>query len=199
MSRVEQARLTEADVRYIRERFVTLEELCVERGVDPAAVRAAMRAERLPQPAYVLEDGTEMVAADYFGLLDAAGSEDRLPAYFHDRFVEAARSLGRPDLVASAEDEWQDYLTGLYATCLRQVSVENIVRKSILTEAISSLLDDPAPDDPDWRTALRRDVDALDAMEREFSPDHDRRSAPSRVTLVEEPRAAYPEVFAEHP
>ena len=189
------AAFTDADLRYIRDGFVPLETLCAARGDDPAAVRGAIAGRRLPGPAYVLDDGTEMVAGDYFSLLDAAGSEAELPSYFRARFAEAARTFGRPDLAGTADDEWADYLTGLYATCLRDVTVENIVRKVVLMERIRDLLARPAPADPGWRASLRRDVDALDALERPFSPDHDRREPPSRVTLVEEPRSRFPEAF----
>jgi hypothetical protein len=60
---------------------------------------------------------------------------------------------------------------------------------------IERLLNAPRPADDDWRVALRAATNALDALEREFSPDYDRRhrfgGPVSRERLVERPRAAY--------
>jgi hypothetical protein len=67
------ARLSSEDGRYIRDNFVTLDELCAERNCHPNGVRDLMAQGRLPQPAYLLDDGTEMVPADYLQLVVASG------------------------------------------------------------------------------------------------------------------------------
>jgi hypothetical protein len=52
----------------------------------------------------------------------------------------------------------------------------------------------------DWGQALREQVDELDALEREFSPDYDRSDQmdrpPTRDLIINAARQRYPEVFA---
>jgi hypothetical protein len=86
-------RLAADDEAYIRSGHVPLE--VVARGrLDE--VRAAMAAGLLPAPAYVLDDGTEMVAADHLALADEAGAD--LAAAFRARFraVDDLDALERP-------------------------------------------------------------------------------------------------------
>ncbi len=133
--------LTAEDVAYITTHFVPLR--------DPA-VRAEVMAGCLPGPAYVLDDGTEMVAPDHLALAARAGGVDALRAWFEAR----------------APGEWDAYLSGEYAVCLREVSPESIVRKGVLTERIDALLRaDPPPLD-----ALHEAIDELDALLRAFAP-----------------------------
>jgi hypothetical protein len=51
-----------------------------------------------------------------------------------------------------------------------------------------------------WREQLREQVDELDAIERDFSPDYDRgdrfAQLPSRDRLIIAARQRYPDVFA---
>ena len=77
--------LTQADVEYVRENFVPLDELCAERGQSADRVRALIAARSLPAASYVLEDGTEMVPAEYFELIDEAGGEGALRGLFARR------------------------------------------------------------------------------------------------------------------
>jgi hypothetical protein len=67
-------------------------------------------------------------------------------------------------------------------------------------ESIGQLLDQPRPDDPAWRDELRDQVDELDALEREFSPDFDRserfEQPPSRDRLIAAAHRRFPTVFA---
>ena len=90
-----QAVLTDADVEYIRANFVPLDELCATRGQSADRVRALIAAGSLPAASYVLEDGTEMVPAEYFELIDEAGGEGALRGLFARRYVEAARRSRR--------------------------------------------------------------------------------------------------------
>jgi hypothetical protein len=122
--------LTAEDVAYITENFVPLTD---------ASVRAAIAAHRLPGPAYVLEDGTEMVAPDHLALVERAGSVAALRDWFEAR----------------APGEWEAYLSGEYAVCLRSVTPETIRRKAELIATIDAA------------------VDELDALLRPFAP-HDR-------------------------
>ena len=51
----------------------------------------------------------------------------------------------------------------------------------------------------DWRQALREEVEELDELEREFSPDFDRSEQmdrlPTRDLIIAAARERYPEVF----
>ena len=132
--------LSPDDVAYVTANFVPLTD---------AAVRAEIAAGRLPKPAYVLDDGTEMVDPDHLALVDRAGGIDKLREWFEAR----------------APGEWDDYLSGEYAVCLRSVTPETILRKGELIEQIEALLADGEPCE-----ALAAAVDELDALLRPFAP-----------------------------
>jgi hypothetical protein len=119
--------LTPEDVAYITANFVPLED---------EDVRAEIAAGRLPKPAYVLDDGTEMVAPDHLALAERAGGIDALRDWFEER----------------APGEWEAYLSGEYAVCLRSVSPETIGRKAELIAQIDAA------------------VAELDALLRPFAP-----------------------------
>jgi hypothetical protein len=105
--------LTPEDVAYITANFVPLTD---------DTVRAEIAAGRLPKPAYVLDDGTEMVASDHLALVEPAGGIDELQAWFEAR----------------APGEWEAYLSGEYAVCLHSVSPETIRRKAELIAQIDA-------------------------------------------------------------
>jgi Family of unknown function (DUF6058) len=180
--------LTTADIDYIRSNYVTIDEACSGRRETPERVRALIDAGRLPEPSYWLPDGTAMVPADYLQLLDDAGSVGDLRAHFARRFLAAG---GDP---AELDEEWRGYLSGLYGVCLREVTPETIIRKTALVDSLTRKLADPEPDDADWRRSLREQVDELDALEREFSPDYDRTrfdEPPTRDRLIVAARELY--------
>jgi hypothetical protein len=189
--------LTEADVRYIRANFLTLEEACSDRVETSDDVRALIASGRLPRPTYVLDDGTEMVPPDYFSLADAAGGVDALRGWFAATYTRAAQAHGGLARDNEIDEEWEAYLSGEYGACLRDITPETIVRKDRLMAAIERLLAEPLPDDAAWRERLRTDVDELDMLEREFAPyDRERWGPVSRDRLVTAPRERYPAVFA---
>jgi Family of unknown function (DUF6058) len=181
-----EAPMTAADVAYVRANYLTLDEACAGRAQTPDDVRALIAEGRLPQPSYMLPDGTEMVPRDYFVIADA-GRQD-----FARRFLGAGGSAG------TLEEEWRGYLSGAYGVCLKEQSPENIVRKDQLVRAIEGLLEDPKPADPAWSDRLRRSVEELDQLERPFAPAYDRaRWGPSsRDRCITAPRERFPEVFA---
>jgi hypothetical protein len=164
--------LTDADVAYITAGFVPLQD---------DAVRAEIAAGRLPKPAYVLDDGTEMVAPDHLALAERAGGIDALHDWFEDR----------------APGEWEAYLSGEYAVCLRSVSPEAILRKDELIASIESLL----RDDPPQLERLRAAVDELDALLRPFAHcDRIRFGGPvSRDRYVTAVRARFPALATAPP
>jgi hypothetical protein len=166
------AMLTPEDVAYITASFVPLAD---------GAVRAEIAAGRLPKPAYVLDDGTEMVAPDHLALVERAGGVDALRDWFEAR----------------APGEWDAYISGEYAVCLRSVSPETIRRKDELMARIDVLLgEDPPPLAP-----LRAAVDELDSLLRPFAPyDRIRFGGPvSRDRYVTAVRERFPELATAQP
>lgn len=163
-------RLAALDERYVREQFVPLDALAAGRPGGPAVVRGWIAGGRMPQPAYRLDDGTDMVAADYFALLDAAGGIERLPAWFVAEYRQAAREQGLPDGQEDGERQWAEYLTGGYGVCLRAVGPRTIARKARHITVIEELLARPAPADEAWTWRMRAEVDALADIERPGSP-----------------------------
>jgi hypothetical protein len=185
--------LSDADIAYIRTNYRPLAEVCDEHGDQLAAVEELIRARRLSAPSYVLADGTGMVPADYFALVDEAGGVERL----RDEFERRHRDAGGPP--AELDADWEGYIDGIYAVCLRSVSPETIVRKEQLVVSVGLLLEHPQPDDACWQERLAREVEELDALEREFSPDYDRRRfgrPPTRDVLIVAARERYPNLFA---
>jgi hypothetical protein len=177
--------MTPRDVVYVRANYLSLDEACAGRTETPDDVRKLVAEKRLPQPSYVLPDGTEMVPADYFSLADA-GRKD-----FARRFLDAG---GKADAL---EEEWEGYLSGAYGVCLKHQSPESIVRKDQLVREIEQLQADPQPEDAGWRARLRGSVDELDQLERPFAPDFDcaRWGPSSRDRCITAPRERYPDVF----
>jgi Family of unknown function (DUF6058) len=189
---------SDADLAYIGANYLTLAELCAERRETPEQVAQLIEQEHLPRPSYVLDDGTGMFPADYFRLVDAAGGPRTLRARFEGR--HRAASLAEGANPGDAQQDWKAYLNGVYGVCLREVTPENILRKSVLVASLSQLLALASPRSRDWRAALRAGVDELDALEREFAPDYDRNDdrerPPTRDLLIEAARERYPDVFA---
>jgi hypothetical protein len=184
---------TAADVDYLRANYLTLEQVCAERPESLEKIRALIAKGRLPKPSYVLDDGTEMFPADYFRFVDEAGGPDGLRA----RFAERLEAAGAGDL----DLHWQSYMDGIYGVCLWDVTPETIARKAKLVSSISELLMLARPAEADWRQRLRDEVEELDALERQFTPDYDRDETrfgrkPTRDLLIDAARERYPEVFA---
>ncbi len=184
--------LSSADIDYIRANYRTLRDLCRERGEDIADVQRLIRERRLPAPSYILAGEKRMVPADYFDLVDDAGGAKRLRQEFETRYRAAGGTA------SELAEDWDGYIGGLYGVCLRHVSPETIVRKGELVGSIEGLLARPTPEDQKWKEQLRREVEELDALEREFSPDYDRKrfgSVPSRDRLIALAPERYPDVF----
>ena len=188
--------LTPADVEYIRAGFIPLDELCRDRGYEPAQVHSHIDAGRLPRPSYVLDDGTEMVPHDYFDLAEEAGGTERLREEFMRRYSIAASR--EQVALEPPEAEWEAYLSGEYGVCLRAVTPETIVRKSALVAELDTLLSEPRPEDTGWAARLQSRVGELDELEREFAPSYDRirfGGPSSRDRLITAARERYPDLF----
>jgi hypothetical protein len=186
------AEFTDADLAYFSANYVTLEKLCAGRPESPERVQGLIEKRRLPQPSYVLHDGTGMFPADYFRLVDEAGGPDGL----RDHFAARHRAANGKDL----DQDWEMYLDGTWGVCLRDVTPETIVRKNTLVSSLCELLVLARPRYEDWRQAVREQVEELDALERQFSPDYDRSEQldrpPTRDLIITAARERYPEVFA---
>jgi Family of unknown function (DUF6058) len=185
---------TPADLDYLRANYLPLEQLCAGRPETADEIRALIGEGRLPKPSYVLDDGTELYPADYFRFVDEAGGPDALGARFADR-------LGAAGAAEDLDLHWQTYMDGTYGVCLWDVTPETIARKAKLVSSISELLMLARPAEEDWRRRLRDEVDELDALERQFTPDYDRDESrfgrkPTRDLLINAARERYPELFA---
>ncbi len=190
-----EAEFTKADLEYVRAEYRTLDQLCRTRRDAPVEVRRLIDENRIQHPTYVLADGTSMFPPDYFILPDHAGSIDALPAYFRDRYLLAAQSLGLP--ADDAEETWKGYLSGQFGVCLWSVTPEGMAKKTQLIGQIESALSAPGPHDLRWRATLRSSVDALDDLSRPFT-DYDRRrwGEVSRDRCITAVRQNHPDVFA---
>ena len=193
-------RLTDADRDYVRDNYVTLPELCADRPETTEQVELLIAQGLMPRPSYVLEDGTGYFPRDYFRLCDEAGGPDELCAAFAARHRAATQQEQAAD---GLEQDWKTYLEGVWGVCLRDVTPETIVRKNTLVSSLCELLMLPRPTSLEWREALRAQVDELDALEREFSPDYDRgdqqERLPTRDLLITAARERYPDLFSEAP
>jgi hypothetical protein len=180
--------LTGDDLEYVRTSYVALGELARREQVDPDQLVGWIEAGRLPRPAYLLPDGTSMFPPDLLVLVRSAGSVDALPTHFARRTELVARMLGVG--AHTREADWEDYLSGEYGICLRQVIPETLVLKEALVERIDRALAEPRPNDLRWRRALAFEIDGLDALVRPFARvDRVRFGRPtSRERLIEAPR-----------
>jgi hypothetical protein len=174
--------MTAADDAYVSAQYAVLAELCTDRR-DAVEVRRLMLERRLPLPGYLRSDGAEMVPADLFALADEAGGTERLPAWFTAHWTDPA----------TAEEEWQAYLSGRYV-CLRSVTPATIQRKGRLTAAIGAAPGEPDAGTTRWAVRLHALIDELDALEPAFtSYDRLRFGGPtSRDTCIDAMRARFP-------
>lgn len=180
--------IQEADLRYVQESFLPLEEIARREQLDVTRLVHWIEAGRLPRPAYLLPDGTPMFPAELLALMRSAGDLEALPEHFARRTELAARMLGiGPN---TREADWEDYLSGEYGICLRQVTPETLILKEALVERIGHALDDPRPEDPGWRRVLAFEIAGLDALVRPFARvDRVRFGRPtSRERLIDAPR-----------
>jgi Family of unknown function (DUF6058) len=178
-----------SDLRYVTAEYRTLAELCDDRSLSAAQVRALIDAGRLPAATYVLPSGEHRYPPDYFVLVDAIGV-DSLADGFRARYLAAG---GSDD---EADEDWQDYLSGQFGVCLRAVTPESMVAKNRGIARVEELVEASAPDDPSWRDALRTAVGELDTLLRPFTDfDRERWGDTSRDKHVTRVREKWPEVF----
>ncbi|WP_067806393.1 DUF6058 family natural product biosynthesis protein [Actinomadura formosensis] len=175
--------MTAADDAYVTAWYTGLREVCRAAGRDTGETRRLMLAGRLPLPAYLRSDGTEMVPSDLFALADAAGGVDALHGWF----------VAHWDDPAAGEEEWAAYLSGQYV-CLRTVSPRTVQAKAALVAAITAAPGRPDAGTPAWTRRLHRLVDELDALEPPFTAyDRLRFGGPvSREVCIDAVRARWP-------
>jgi hypothetical protein len=196
---VPKARFTAADLAYLADNYVRLADLCEGRAETPVEVERLIARGQLPKPSYVLDDGTGLFPTEYFALPDEAGGVARLEGHFRARHVQAWATANAGSVTTDAD--WHAYLEGTHGVCLREVTPEAIVRKSMLVSSLCELLMLARPRSEDWREAVRDQVGELDRLERGFAPDYERAEwnerAPTRDLLVRFARRRYPSVFAD--
>jgi len=180
--------LADEDFDYVCAAYFPLEEIARREQVELRHLVHWIEAGQLPRPSYLLPDGTPVFPPDLLALVRSAGGVDALPEHFARRTELAARLLGFG--ANTREADWEDYLSGEYGICLRQVTPETLVLKEALVERIERALAARRPQDPSWRRALAFEVDGLDALIRPFARiDRVRFGRPtSRERLVELPR-----------
>jgi hypothetical protein len=130
------AEFTDADLVYFSANYLTLEELCADRPESPERVQGLIDERRLPQPSYVLPDGTGMFPADYYRLLDEAGGVTR-SAIFRRTPSSGARPRSRAGLADVPDGIW-----GVF---------ESRPRRSCAEHARPSPASCPGPAAYDWR------------------------------------------------
>lgn len=184
--------LTGADSEYVCSSYLHLEEIARRERLDPEQLAGWIEAGHLPRPAYLLPDATPVFPPDLLDLVRSASGLDALPQQFARRTELAARLLGVG--ANTREADWEDYLSGEYGICLRQVTPETLVLKEALVERIDRALAAPRPDNLRWRRALTFEIDGLDALVRPFARvDRLRFGRPtSRERLIETPRRRWP-------
>ena len=180
--------LTGEDLDYVRASYLPLAEIARRDQVEAGQLAGWIEAGQLPRPAYLLPDGAPVFPPDLLDLVRSAGSVAALPEHFSQRTELAARLLGFG--AKTREADWEDYLSGEYGICLRQVTPETLVLKEALVQRLDRAFTAPRPEDPRWRRALAFEVDGLDALIRPFARvDRVRFGRPtSRERLVEAPR-----------
>ncbi len=180
--------LGDEDLRYVLTGYLPLPEIARRETLELSVLAGWIEAGRLPRPAYLLPDGKPMFPADLLSLARAAGGLEALECNFATRTELAARLAGVAP--GTREGDWEDYLSGEYGVCLRQVAPETLVLKELLVERIGRALDDPRPEDPRWRRLLAFEIDGLDALLRPFARVDRVRfgRGTSRERLVEAPR-----------
>lgn len=167
-------RFTLADISYIEANFICLRSHPANR----------------PAPSYVLDDGREFYPRDYFEL---ETSELR----FKSRLAAACASAGTTCL--DPDETWAAYMGGVYGVCLHSATPENIARKNALLQRIETLAQVPDESSPAWVAALKHAVDALDELERPFSPHYDRARfgrPPTRDSHIIAMRHKFPQIAA---
>lgn len=163
---------TGEDIAYIEEQFVCL----------------AVRPEGGPAPSYVLEDGREFYPSDY-------ADQETDESSFKSQLLSAAAREQVDNL--DTREIWQAYMDGIYGVCLRRATPENIVRKTALLTRIEALTALPDEGNPHWVLTLKHAVDALDALERPFSPHYDRARfgrPPTRDSHIRDVRRSFPQI-----
>jgi hypothetical protein len=113
-----------------------------------------------------------------------------------DQVVAARR---RKRAAGNLELHWRAHLDGIYGVCLREVTPEKIAGKAKLVSSISELLTLARPADPNRRVQLRDEVEELDELERERTPDYVRNKErfgrkPTRDLLIGAARERYPDI-----
>lgn len=205
-----------SDKAYVRRNFITAEELASRTSLSVGQLRILVESELFPKPTYVFEDGTEWYPPTYSALmLQAKDAGASFAEMFRNQLRRALENLKRRDkdsfsIVVNLEGIsnegiedlvqkiWVDFRSGEYGICLKEPMCGTIIKKDLLMHAVKKLISSPKPADPEWRIALRKNVDMLDILELPQTDfDRIRFGRPSsRDLLITEVHTSYPQVFA---
>jgi hypothetical protein len=179
--------LVDRDLDYVCGGYLPLAEIARREQVEPEQLAGWVDAGHLPRPAYLLPDGTPVFPPDLLDLVAPRAASMRC------RTTSLDGPTLRPDARLHAntrESDWEDYLSGEYGICLRQVTPETMVLKELLVERIGRALDGATAGRPRWRRTLVLDIEGLDALVRPFARVDRVRFGrqTSRERLVETPR-----------
>ena len=158
--------LTGADL-VVCSSYLPLEQIARREHLDPERLAGWIDTGHLPRPAYSLPDGTPVFPPDLLDLVRSAGGLDTLPPPL--RPADRARGPAAGRRRQHPRGRVEDYLSGEYGICLRQVTPETLVLKEALVERIDRALAASRPDELRWRRALAFEIDGLDALVQPFA------------------------------
>ena len=205
-------------IDYLRNHFLTREQLLARTGMAGARLDALQAAGMMPRPSYRLRldlacdsffgPHTESHAIEWYaqgyvawaGLLEACDKPQQAFDMFVERYRRRLAQLAVDKLVSYPQElagdahiiaEWAHFLDGTYGLCTRSGLPEDIVAKEAAITLIRALTASGRPQglDEEARGRLAAAVDLLDRASSPFAPHEEARS--SRRRYVDEIRAGW--------
>jgi len=188
--------LSAQDEAYIRNEYYTLHELCLTRVESADECRSKIRARQLPLPAYLI-GSLEYYPSDFFLFPDSVDPATGMQKAFFERYRRVAGAYGEKPSETQLLEEFEGYLSGEYAVCLKIVTPETIFLKGLAMTQIDKLFADANQSGPARAFQLKAWVNRLEGWERQFAPCDTARfgSLPSRVRYIDRARSSFPEIF----
>src|SRR6185369_9711493 len=144
--------MQDANLKYLNDRFLTLDEVSRQSGVSSEKIVEGIEKKLLPQPSYKLARVSEISSP----LGDSYRVEETI-LYFPHSYVDLVRqsSKGHQEtfksdfiaemkdpakLNAELENEWEHYCNGIYGICTLNASPQEIIEKEIAVKKLIALL-----------------------------------------------------------